>query len=572
MKTLKLSWHGKVCALLVLLFSFLSFTSSLHESATIDEFRHLSTGVYYWQSGDLSFDSATPPLWKYVLSLPAYLAGARHQAPPVFSAEAGGWTPWLFANDFMKSNAALYTSSLQYARSINIIASCGLLIYLFRRIRRRFGPDAAIYGTSFLAFSPTMLAHSHYATTDVIVTLTITVMVFLLIDYLEQPTWPLLTKIATCFAISLLCKFSALLMLPPLLLALVLHPPALSVILHRYQNGIVTFFVIRSLLSILTSLAIVVAVLSLPYGARGVGARLSDMDLYSASLSRLAEAGVGRVPIPLPQSLVEGFDHQKADSDYAEFPSYFMGRWSADGFPFYYVCSFLIKESLPFVLMLILLLFTRRYTAVVGAKWAEMVLLWYLPVCLFVVLSFFNKLDVGVRYLLPAYPFFCYFYAQLYACLSERKCWRNFLVLMLVLHVISVVRVAPHYTAYFNELIGGSQQGHRYLIDSNLDWGQDLYGLKNYMRENGIDKIQLAYFGHAPPEFYGISYEPLLGSPKPGYAAVSASLLHGQPYLLTYLSPPFLVEFDYYRYMRKYEPIAQVGYSLMIYRINEGGN
>ena len=71
--------------------------------------------------------------------------------------------------------------------------------------------------------------------------------------------------------------------------------------------------------------------------------------------------------------------------------------------------------------------------------------------------------------------------------------------------------VAPHQLAYFNELIGGPTQGHRYLSDSNLDWGQDLKGLKTYMEREGIPVIYLSYFGTAPPSGWGIRYQYLPG-------------------------------------------------------------
>jgi len=177
-----------------------------------------------------------------------------------------------------------------------------------------------------------------------------------------------------------------------------------------------------------------------------------------------------------------------------------------------------------------------------------------------------NRLNVGVRYLLPAYPFLCFFIARLYWAFGGWRAGQLAISLLFVLHSVSVFRIGPHYISYFNELAGGAANGYRYLIDSNIDWGQDLPSLKKYMTEQGIEKVQLAYFGHGLPEQYGIAYEPLSLPAKPGYAAISVSLLQGHPYLLTYTDPPQVVEFDQFSAMRSLQPVGRAGYSMLIYK------
>jgi hypothetical protein len=556
--------------LLLLVFASLSFFSATRESVTVDEFRHLSTGVYYWQTGDFSFDSATPPLWKLAFSLPAYLSGAEPTHGKIGESIYGGWTPWFVATDFMRKYDASYDSFLASARIVNILAACACLAYLYRRARQRFDPHAALYGTAFLAFSPTLLAHSHYATSDVIACLTLTVLTFQLIDFSRKPSWPLLWGVSFLLGLSLVCKFSAILLLPPFLVVIALRSPSLGVPFLRNREEAprrTLGSLALPVLSLLLAAGIVLATINLQYGFGGFGTRLRSISLQSRSLQSLSATPLGSLPLPLPRAFIEGFDHQKADSDYAEFPSYFMGRWAPEGFRYYYLAAFSLKETIPFVVLFLVVLFVRAANRDFRPGRSEALLLWFVPASLLFVLSFMNKLDVGVRYLLPAYPFLCYFFCRLFADRATGKRFRAFLLALLALHCLSTLRVAPHFTAYFNELCGGPGNGYRYLIDSNLDWGQDLVGLKRFMEKNRIDSIQLAYFGHALPEHYGIKYVPLLDRPKPGYVAVSATLLQGQPYLLTYLTPPYVAPMDHYYFMRKFEPIAQVGHSIMIYRI-----
>lgn len=563
----KIVCHDLFFTVLVIVFVLLSLHASRQESVTNDEFRHLSTGVHYWQGGDYSFDGATPPLWKMAMALPASLGGANtvrfREVPDMFK----GSEPWLVATDFMRDNAAAYNGYLQSARLVNILAAAVCLGVLYLRCRSSFGPAAALFATALLAFSPTFLAHSHYATTDIIATLTLTATVFMLIDYLRKPVLSRLFSAALLFALSLLCKFSALLISPLLLLV-----PLLAALEQTKSCAGIRQRLIQVAASLAKSILLVAVTLLLTvnifYAFKGTGTPLGQMHLESRSLSALAQSPVGRIPVPFPRAFIEGFDKQKADSDYSEFPAFFMGSWSVDGFRSYYLASFLLKESVPFLLLLAAALFSLVRQRGRPLCRTELLLLCYVPLTLFFVLSFMNRLNVGVRYLLPAYPFLCFFIARFYWSCREWRGARLVLPLLFVVHSCSVLCISPHYTSYFNEFSGGAANGYRYLIDSNVDWGQDLPGLKKFMTEKRIAKIQLAYFGHGLPEHYGIAYEPLLLPPKSGYAAISVSLLQGHPYLLTYLDPPQVVEPDQFRFLRNLQPLGRAGYSIMVYKID----
>ncbi len=139
----------------------------------------------------------------------------------------------------------------------------------------------------------------------------------------------------------------------------------------------------------------------------------------------------------------------------------------------------------------------------------------------------------------------------------------------------SALSIQPYYLAYFNELVGGPENGYRYLVDSNLDWGQDLPALRDYMTAQGVEQVYLSWFGPARPERYGIRYSPLPGFPRyqgsaetfafnpyqpaPGFYAISATNLQGVP----------LIERDTFAWFRDQEPLAQPGYSILIYRVAE---
>ena len=139
---------------------------------------------------------------------------------------------------------------------------------------------------------------------------------------------------------------------------------------------------------------------------------------------------------------------------------------------------------------------------------------------------------------------------------------------------ISSLRVAPHQLAYFNELVGGPEEGYRYLSDSNLDWGQDLEGLKAYIDKNNLPMIYLSYFGTAPPSYYGIRYQYVPGAwplewPPPADkvpATAPRKILAISVYNLQDVSTAY---YPLFRWLWTRQPIAKIGYSIFVYDLTE---
>ena len=131
--------------------------------------------------------------------------------------------------------------------------------------------------------------------------------------------------------------------------------------------------------------------------------------------------------------------------------------------------------------------------------------------------------------------------------------------------------IHPHYLAYFNELVGGPGRGYRYMVDSNLDWGQDLKGLKKYMDRNGISKIRLSYFGSDSPSRYGIAYDwlPSFVLPIPDNQAPDLSTKGWIAISATNLQGVYLKNRDLFATFRSREPVAVIGYSIFVYKIDD---
>jgi hypothetical protein len=182
-----------------------------------------------------------------------------------------------------------------------------------------------------------------------------------------------------------------------------------------------------------------------------------------------------------------------------------------------------------------------------------------------------SKINIGLRHVLMIYPFLI-----MLAAFSVREALsrpgrqgRIALAACAVLWLFEFGRVYPHPLAFFNTFAGGPARGAEYLIDSNLDWGQDLKELKGWMVNRKVEEISLAYFGTADPRYYGIQCIYLPGSPPfipvewqraprlPGYVAVSATLMSG-----AYVDER---RRDFYKPLLALTPAASIGHSINVY-------
>jgi hypothetical protein len=127
-----------------------------------------------------------------------------------------------------------------------------------------------------------------------------------------------------------------------------------------------------------------------------------------------------------------------------------------------------------------------------------------------------SRVNIGLRYLLPALPFVFVVAGSAAAHLVSRGGGgRRIAVVVLAWYAGGTLWHHPHHLAFFNEIAGGPYGGYRYLVDSNLDWGQDLKRLAAFVRERGLPRIRLSYFGTTPPEHYDIPHDLLPSVMRP---------------------------------------------------------
>jgi len=222
---------------------------------------------------------------------------------------------------------------------------------------------------------------------------------------------------------------------------------------------------------------------------------------------------------------------------------------------------------------------TRIHRPLAGRQWLQShftEFTFLVVITIYWAASITDGINVGVRHVLPTFPFlYVLVSSQIIGFIrwaDERAALRRVLlpawlpsVILAALvgwQAVSVLRVYPSYLAYFNELAGGADGGWRYVVDSNIDWGQDLKRLARFAEQRGIAEIHLDYFGTASPQYYlqetyrGFSS---CSGPQQGWVAVSA---------MHYQHSREKPECDYRRWLPMEKLVAKVGYSIFIFRVD----
>ncbi len=210
-------------------------------------------------------------------------------------------------------------------------------------------------------------------------------------------------------------------------------------------------------------------------------------------------------------------DKFKEDLAFAQnpFPVFFLGDSGLESHWYYLPIAFFLKEPLPFLLFLIAGLGLALAGKIQIPRWQ-----WVTPLVFF--LALLPSLNLGIRYLLPAFPFLFLIAGEAVIWAwkaAPRKAGRAAVVLLALWQTGSVVWSDPQMVGYFNELVPADKKIH-YLGDSNLDWGQDQKRLAEAAKQRGWSKVHLAYFGGIDPGFYGLHWQPWMESdlegPQPG--------------------------------------------------------
>jgi hypothetical protein len=618
-----------IAILLAALHAALAITAALEKSPTFDEPTHLTAGYSYWLKNDYRLDPENgnwPARWA---ALPLLLSR------PSFPENAA----WKQGDVGRVSERFLYGSGnnpdrvVLLGRSMMAVVGAGLCLLIFFCSNRLFGAIGGLISELLAVFDPNLLAHSALITADVTAAFFFTAATWSYFQLLHSVNKCSFVMTALSWSGLFLAKMSApaLLLVAVILATLrVLSPEPMTIRVTRFDGEVAARWRKLVLVVGLTGalVAIVVAAIWASYTFRfspfvqNEPAREVWNARWQACLSDHTSlenmVAFARDHHVLPEAYLYGFAFTNKSAMFR--PAFLDGGWSNTGFTSFFPRAFLYKTPIPLLLLLIIACiagYLRWRNADSGAIARDLRRL--SPIWAFVFVygtfSLTSHLNIGHRHLLPIYPaiFIACGACAYFVRMQSGKAVAIFAGGMLCWQIVESSLLRPDYLSYFNQVAGGPKDGYKHLVDSSLDWGQDLPVLKNWLDHHfdasATTRLYLAYFGTALPRWYGIEATPLppdsstqnLSPLEPGTYCISATTLqqvysfqHGKwtgqyesayrfalaraAHDLDLPAKDSLINADSLRrlqfarlcaYLRQREPIANLGNSILVFQLNQ---
>lgn len=543
-------------SLLLVIFFVLVITSVSTKSPVCDAAaHHIAAACSYVKTADFRMNPSAPPFLRLLMGFP--LLGLDLRIPTDHPS-------WQTINSTEFSYQLLFVYNDKLAEKIvflsrlpMIIVSTLLGFLIFAWSKKLYGYNAGLVALFLFVFSPTILGNAGLAMLDMGGASFIFLAIFQLWRYLKDKSTFNLVLTGICFGLAQSTRITAVILYPLFLVFMLAEA-----LLNRKER---TFRLSGALKSAVVIWLIGLFVLWGTYffefkpllkNAPDVEEKIEYIRKFANTIPFVDKRGLANllvyfaknIPIPLSTYIVTFLGVLKIFT--VGMRLVFMGQEIFGGSKIYYLVDYLIKTPLAEILILILsfILIKKRTRTDFSTN-----LILILPIATFFLVSSFSRLQGGLRYILPVYPFLFVWLSDIANFAQGRIKFKILLSMLGIWYLFSSLMVYPHYLAYFNELVGGPG-GFGYKITTDMDWGQDFKALKKYLDKKGIGRVKLHCFGTVEPRHYGINYEWLTDEefkrPLPGnYYAISSRFLSNV------------------KWTNDYTPIDRVAYTIFIYYI-----
>lgn len=570
---------------------FLLLLGSIYTNFTnSDESGNIVAGLSIWKTGDFELYSVNPPLVKAIAAAPLTLCHVKidweeYQRQRILK-RRGSREEFVMAVDFVGDNSERLRFLLVLARLTCVPFALLGAYYSWRLAAEMFGKVAGCAAALLWAFCPNLLTWNSFVLSDAAAASIGVVLSYYFWRWLKDPQWNETIWLGVLLGITLLTKFTWLLLFAIL--------PVLWLLRNLFRRNDADLPARFQLLRLSSALLIGVFVVNLGYVFEGSFKPLGDYVFVSRSLAgadSLADGGsggnrftslpLGKTPIPLPENYLKGIDLQKVDFERGLL-SYLNGKWSERGWRCFYLEAALLKIPLGAWLLAFAAAFLLLKTFVKERRLRDDGAWLYLLIfggTIFLFVSLQTGFSRHFRYVLPSAPFFYIAASSAFARFQQRSpFYKTALCACLVWFAASSLSTYPCTLSYFNELAGGPLHGDRYFLDSNYDWGQDTWRLQRWLdrrdrNDVGVklrDPVDAAYLQNRnyPGVPKLIDKEPRQNDDTTGYFQQDPSLLGPRPGLYAVSVSRLREKEGGYRYFFELKPIARFGYSVYLYDVS----
>jgi len=492
---------------LVLLFVFaflLMIGSARSNSATTDEAVHLFAGYTYLAERDFRLDPEHPPILKELAAAP--LLAMRNLISPVDGlwdkAANFYYDSWkearLLADSFfftLGNNASIF---LFLGRLPFIFLTLGLGLAVYYWANKLYGKKVGIFAAFLILLMPNILAHGPLINTDLGLTLFIFISVYFWGEYLKKPTLKSFILAGIFCGLAFASKYTSVLIVPIFIILGMIKifidknsKYWIKYLLGLFGIGIITFIIVWF------SYGFSIATPPQPIGTLSENIKMwANWDIPTLFDGVFAKVRPVLFPADYYKGLILVTRHALGGHG-----SFLLGKTSNTGWWYYFPVAIFVKTPIPFFIFLALAI---GIFGKIKAKLLFDELLLIIAPIIFLVFSMYSKADLGVRHVLPIFPFLAVYAAKSIKLVkfSEikivnydlKKLMSALVFLLLILwYLLSLVLNYPNYLAYFNEAAGGAKGGYKILTDSNLDWGQDILRIRAYINKHNIQDPYVVY-------------------------------------------------------------------------------
>lgn len=575
---------------------------AVRTSPTLDEVGHLPAGVYAWQYGRHDVYRVNPPLGRMVAGLPAYLAGVDREWEQYVDGPSAR-PEWNMGRELIEENDRGDGGWFWYfvwGRWACIPFSLIGGIVCFHWASDLYGRRAGLMALLLWCFCPNVIAWGATICPDAAGAAMGLTGGYFFWRWLSRPSWHEATFAGIAMGLALLSKTTWIVLFglwPFLWIVFLIRPRAATA--HSLGVSSASQFAGVFLVGL--------GVLNLGYMFEGSFRPLGDYTFVSRSLAggdsvpeggrggnRFTNTALAAIPVPVPDNFLRGIDLQKVDFEEG-MESYLMGQWKHGGWWYYYLFVALLKIPIGTLLLglaglslsLRSWVITRRrfssseethaererLTKDYCASWRDELMVLLPAACIFVLVSSQTGFSRYFRYVLPALPFLFVWVSKIARSIELGERPLAFIGgFCLVWSISSSLWVFPHSMSYFNAFAGGPRGGHRYVIDANIDWGQDFWNLRRWLNAHPeANPLQMGYRSYVQPQHYNIEYQRPPEGPQDGTDYFATRLLADQvgprPGWYAMGVHSIYSTRNQYRYFLEFEPVAMSGYSIYIYHI-----
>jgi len=540
------------------------------ESLTFDEGDHMYAGYRMWKNRDYGLNPEHPPLVKLLATVP--VLGDKLWVPPLkgiyFKGEA-----YLGGRDWLEHNDGAAQHLVFRMRLAAAVLAIALSLVIFFAAREWFGTAAALVALTLAVFDPNLLAHSGLVTTDLGMALLFLASIYAFYRHVKRSTLLRLLIAGAMVGLLLATKHSGILIAPVLLLLIgweiAFAPRGERARLALRLAGAFALIAV-------VGIGILWAFYGFRYAARPPGLHLTPtLSDYSESLTRFLKGTIwwlARLHL-LPESYLFGMVDVRVFGK--GFSTFALGQWYPHGVWWYFPVVLVIKTTLGMMALLGLAAFAM-VTGKLG-NWQDQdrirpLVYLLLPGAVYLAAAMINGLNIGVRHILPLYPLAAILAGAGVAALTTRsRPWMWFCVALVVAHIVSALSVFPNSLAYANEAWGGAWNTHRILNDSNVDWGRQLYQVKEWEDRHLGEECWFAYTVRPliHPETYGIHCHVLPNGLGGSGTEAVPPVIHGSVLLSAGEVDGSIWpsrEMNPYRAFQTMKPDEEIDYGVLVYR------